>query len=162
MIIRQTGAQAELCFCSFLHIWATSWENQFMPYANNKDADQPARICAVWSVPLLFAAEISVIPLVSVQAGLSLPSRKLRRQVFWWRGSYGINGFQYLNVNLKFKLVSSTNNKPRKLPFLQWVGEGSLSWGADPFCHHNPCIYHKSRHIYYNHPFPYHHKHPCN
>ena len=22
-------------------IWATSWENLFMPYENNKDADQP-------------------------------------------------------------------------------------------------------------------------
>ena len=39
-------------------IWATSWENLFLPYANNKDADQPAhlRICAVWSASLLFAA----------------------------------------------------------------------------------------------------------
>ena len=39
-------------------IWATSWENLFLPYANN-GADQPAHprsliIRAVWSVPLLF------------------------------------------------------------------------------------------------------------
>ena len=28
---------------SFLDLhWAASWENLFMPYANNKDADQPA------------------------------------------------------------------------------------------------------------------------
>ena len=30
--------------------WATSWENLFMPYVNNKGA--------VWSAPLLFTAEI--------------------------------------------------------------------------------------------------------
>ena len=41
--------------------WASSWENLFMPYANNKGADQPAhshslRSRAVWSAPLLFAA----------------------------------------------------------------------------------------------------------
>ena len=32
-------------------VWATSWENLFMPYANNNGADQPA-----WSAPLLFTA----------------------------------------------------------------------------------------------------------
>ena len=31
--------------------WATSRENLFMPYTNNKGADQPA-----WSASLLFAA----------------------------------------------------------------------------------------------------------
>ena len=34
-------------------MWATSWENLFMPYANNKGADPPA-IRAVWSAPLLY------------------------------------------------------------------------------------------------------------
>ena len=36
--------------------WATSWENLFMPYANNKGADQPAqsnqRLCC--SLPRLY------------------------------------------------------------------------------------------------------------
>ena len=31
----------------FIIIWATSWESLFMPYANNKCADQ-LRIRAVW------------------------------------------------------------------------------------------------------------------
>ena len=30
-------------------IWATSWENLFKPYANNKDADQPAHPCSLIS-----------------------------------------------------------------------------------------------------------------
>ena len=29
--------------CNDLDIWATSWENLFMPYANNKGADQTAQ-----------------------------------------------------------------------------------------------------------------------
>ena len=37
-------------------IWATSWENLFLSYANNKDADQPLRIHTVWSACLLFTA----------------------------------------------------------------------------------------------------------
>ena len=40
---------------TILRIWATSWENLFIPYANNKGGDQ-LRICTVWSAPLLFAA----------------------------------------------------------------------------------------------------------
>ena len=33
------------CFMQLLLIkWATSWENLFMPYANTKGADQPARL----------------------------------------------------------------------------------------------------------------------
>ena len=51
-------------------IWAMSWENLFMPYVNNKGADQlcasaqsdqrqiSLRISTVWSAPLLFAAWI--------------------------------------------------------------------------------------------------------
>ena len=31
-------------------IWATSWENLFMPYANNKGADQPARLLSVFVI----------------------------------------------------------------------------------------------------------------
>ena len=30
--------------------WATSWENLFLPYANNKDADQPAHPRSLISV----------------------------------------------------------------------------------------------------------------
>ena len=50
-------------------IWATSWENLFMPYANNKGADQPAHPRSLISafvvrcldsiIPLLVKAEIS-------------------------------------------------------------------------------------------------------
>ena len=33
----------------YCHIWATSWENLFMQYANNKGADQPAHPCSLIS-----------------------------------------------------------------------------------------------------------------
>ena len=36
-------------------MWATSWENLFMPYANNKGKYQPV-LCTVWSAPYLFTA----------------------------------------------------------------------------------------------------------
>ena len=74
-------------------IWATSWENPFMPYVNNKGADQPAYLRSLISafvgrcldsiVPLFSVLEISSLNLASfaAQAGLSLPGRKPRRQV---------------------------------------------------------------------------------
>ena len=69
--------------CSFT-IWATSWENLFMPYANNIGADQPAHsrnlispfvVCCLDSIiPILAKSKISRLWLVSVaeQASLSL------------------------------------------------------------------------------------------
>ena len=68
----------------FSHIWATSWENLFMQYANNKGADQPAHPRSLISafivrwldstIPILAKSEISRLQLASVaeQAGLSL------------------------------------------------------------------------------------------
>ena len=65
--------------------WATSWENLFMPYANNKGIDQPARPRSLLSafivrcldsiIPLVSISEISRLYLSSVaaQADLSLP-----------------------------------------------------------------------------------------
>ena len=64
--------------------WAMSLENLFMPYANNKGADQPAHPrslinvflvrCLDGIIPLLAIAEISRLELVSAaeQTGLSL------------------------------------------------------------------------------------------
>ena len=65
--------------------WATSWENLFMPYANNKGADQPAHPRSLNSVfvvrclnriiHLVSISEILSLYLASVaaQASLSLP-----------------------------------------------------------------------------------------
>ena len=40
---RSVGSQKELPISDQgKYTWATSWENLFMPYANNKGADQPA------------------------------------------------------------------------------------------------------------------------
>ena len=65
--------------------WASSWENLFMPYANNNGADQPSHPRSLISafvfrcldsiIPLVSIPEISSLCLASVaaQAGLSLP-----------------------------------------------------------------------------------------
>ena len=66
-------------------IWATSWENLFMPDANNKGADQPAHPRSLISafvvrcldsiMPKVSISKMSSLYLASVpaQAGLSLP-----------------------------------------------------------------------------------------
>ena len=62
------------------NIWAASWQNLVLPYANNKGADQPAHSRCLISAFVVRCLD-SVIPLVSnlylasvaAQAGLSLP-----------------------------------------------------------------------------------------
>ena len=83
---------------------ATSWENLFMPYANNKDADQPAHPCSLISIfvvrcldsiSLVSIVAISCLYLASVaeQTGLSLTCWKIPKigflvtRLFSWRGS---------------------------------------------------------------------------
>ena len=82
---------------------ATSWENLFLPYANNKGADQPAHPRSLTStfivrcldsiIPLLAIADISSLYLASVaaKAGLCLTwSQTLKtgflvtRQIMTW------------------------------------------------------------------------------
>ena len=65
--------------------WAMSWENLFLPYANNKGADQPAHLRSLIStfvvrcldniIPLASISKISSLHLASVaeRVGLSLP-----------------------------------------------------------------------------------------
>ena len=65
-----------------IHRWPTSWENLFMQYANNKEADQPAHPRSLIStfivrcldsiIPLVFITEISSIYLASVAAQTDL------------------------------------------------------------------------------------------
>ena len=67
------------------HLWAMSWENLFLPYANNKGTYQPVHPCSLVSafvvrcldsiLPLVSISEMSSLCLVSVtaQAGLSTP-----------------------------------------------------------------------------------------
>ena len=47
--------------------WATSWENLFMPYANNKGADQPVHPCSLISTFVVPCLD-SIISLVSIFA----------------------------------------------------------------------------------------------
>ena len=64
-------------------IWATSWENLFMPYANNKGADQPVHPhslvsaffihCMDGIIPLLAIAKISRPQLVCICTVWSAP-----------------------------------------------------------------------------------------
>ena len=82
-----------------INIQATSWENLFLPYANNKDADQPVHPRSLVSIfvvhcldniiCLVSISEISSLYLASVaeQAVLSVPWSQTQRQVFSRRGS---------------------------------------------------------------------------
>ena len=45
-------------------IWATSWENLFMPYANNKGTDQPAHLCSLISTFVVRCLD-SIIPVLA-------------------------------------------------------------------------------------------------
>ena len=45
-------------------IQATSWENLFMPYANNKGVDQPVHLCSLISAFIVCCLD-SIIPLAS-------------------------------------------------------------------------------------------------
>ena len=51
--------------------WATSWENLFVPYANNKGADQPAHLRSLTSTFVARCLD-SIIPLVAI-AKISRP-----------------------------------------------------------------------------------------
>ena len=99
--------------------WTMSWENLFMPYANNKDANQPAHPCSLIRafvvcfldsiIPLASISEISRLHLASVaaQASLCLTWSQTRRQIFLWRGS---------NLQLNWYLMR-TNIDKVQLPF---------------------------------------------
>ena len=81
------------CYLSRLS-WATSWENLFMPYANNKDADQPAHQRSLISVfvsrcldsitPLNFKPLASLFSWAGWFESYLVASSG--RQIFSWRG----------------------------------------------------------------------------
>ena len=50
---------------SYNNIWAMSWENLFMPYANNKDADQHAHPRSLISAFVVRSLD-SIIPVVAM------------------------------------------------------------------------------------------------
>ena len=87
-------------------ILATSWEKHFMPYTNNKDADQPAHTrklisafvvrCRDSIIPLVFISEISSLYLASVAAqfGSTLvanPEDRFPRDVLNYRVVYHLS-----------------------------------------------------------------------
>ena len=63
----------KLLYMTFISvtIWATSWENLFMPYANNKGADQPAHPRSLISAFVVRCLD-SIISLVSISEISSL------------------------------------------------------------------------------------------
>ena len=77
--------ESHFWFLFRIYIWATSWENLFLPYVNNRSADQVAHPRSLISafvircldsiVHLVSIFEISSLYIASVagQAGLSLP-----------------------------------------------------------------------------------------
>ena len=106
-------------------IWATSWENLFLPYANNKGADQPAHPRSLISAFVIRCLD-SIIPLVSIPKISSLwlasllsrpvwvlPGRRPRRQVFSWRGSYVLqHGIWLTNRNVSIVIKQMIDFAP--------------------------------------------------
>ena len=76
-----------ICFMEGADIWATSWENLSMPYANNKGADQPAHPRSLISAFVVRCLD-SIIPLVSISIVSSLYLTSVAAQAGSWRGSY--------------------------------------------------------------------------
>ena len=125
-------------FCSLsTMIWATSWENLFMPYANNKGADQPAHWCSLISafvvrfpgsiIPLLAKSKISRFQLASIaeHAGLSLPWSQTPKTDFLVTGLI-LSG---LHQTYKIAFVPTTNSDqsahPRSRLAFAWCSMGS-------------------------------------
>ena len=105
--------------------WATSCENLFMPYANNKGADQPVHPRNLISVFVVLYLD-SISPLVStykLQASsyllrlrrpvCVLLARKPRRQIFSCRGSIMPQSWhkrmKYDETNLCFETIAVTS-----------------------------------------------------
>ena len=105
-------------------IWATSWENLFMLYVNNKGADQPVHPPSLISafvvrcldsiIPLLAIAQISRLWLVSVaeQAWLSLTWLQTPKTGFLvtrliWSGSLSVQ-WQWRSISLAEQLATGS------------------------------------------------------
>ena len=59
------GKSCPLGFPLMLFYWATSWQNLLLPYANNKDADQPAHPRSLISVFVIRCLD-SIVPLFAI------------------------------------------------------------------------------------------------
>ena len=124
-------------------LWAMSWENLFMPYANNKGADQPAHPRSLISIfvvrcldsiiPILAIAQISRLEHVSVaeQIVLSLTwtqSPKTGFLVTWLLSSNGPRQANLVQIAYASSEGSGEPAHPRSLArtftarsYKQWV-----------------------------------------
>ena len=97
-----------------------SWQNLFIAYANNKDADQPAHPCSQISAFIVRCLD-SLIPILAISGLKSLASfcsytdrfesclvAKPRRQVFSWRGSFQ-KYFSHIRTMEEFKWMALCN-----------------------------------------------------
>ena len=98
--LNQLSASISLLYGKIKNNWATSQENLFMPYVNNKGADQPAHphslisILVVHSLDSMISLNFSVGSFMTLASFFSwadrfwvVPDRKPWRQVFSWLGS---------------------------------------------------------------------------
>ena len=115
-------------------IWATSWENLLLPYANNKAAVQPVHPHSLISsfvvrcldnvIPLLAIAEISRPQLVSSaeQAGLNfnwLQTPKTGFLVTWL--NYVKKGLRTSeSVTIRAAMIHSPHDRIRIMIFVSW------------------------------------------
>ena len=113
-------------------IWASSWENLFMSYANNKDADQPAHPRSLISVFVIrcLASIIPVFAIISFKTLASLCSwadwfesylvENPKRQVFLWCGSYVMSWYKP-DLHFVFGDVQSGKNQTDLLSYRSWL-----------------------------------------
>ena len=108
-----------------LPIWVTSWENLFMPNANNKGADQPAHPRSLISTFVVHCLN-SVIPLVSISEISSLYSAAAKTYFFKWVQPAVRHRLTYIK---RFALTSSL----RKPMLTTWhFGAGGDILGQKP------------------------------
>ena len=136
-----------ICFSVLNYVWAMSWQNLFLRYANNKGADQPAHPCNLNStfvvccldstIPILAKSKISRLLLVSEagQASLSLTRSQILKKGFLLtrlKWQYMVHNNKVWNTAW-FRVVPQLGNWD-SFPFINYV-----SWSKSLDTHYKTC-----------------------
>ena len=100
LLYRKLKAQFPYYFSTYFYLFIfnmqlsthyNSWENLFMPYANNKGAEQPALPCSLTIIIFCVGCLNCIIPILAESSWAghfeSYRVAKPQRQVFSWSGS---------------------------------------------------------------------------
>ena len=113
------------------HIWATSWENLFMQYANNKGADQPAH-------PRSLISTFVVRCLDSIVSSCYIWNFKTLASLCLWADWFESNLVAnledrlspdaHMRTMLKYLLTVFQHSSITKQHWLQWVFSWVFTW----------------------------------